>query len=306
MAEVLVAGHDPLQHPRGRLAHDDLLGADHDLGHPAPRRPAPPVQGQPAEPRGDDPVADLAFEHVGLAEEHRQLRVPRVSVQPRRCVELGDGPVPEHGHLVGHGQGLVLVVGDQYGGGAGIAQDLQHVGADRGAQRGIERGERLVEQYDLGFDGQGPGQGDPLLLPARELMRVTPAQAGQPDELDQFADPGLALRAARRARRRYCDRRSGAERARPLGARSRCAGAPRGRTGAARRPRSRRPSAIWPSSGRSNPATMRSRVVLPLPDAPRIAVNDPCGTVRSTPRRTRWAPNDFVRPLMRRSFMPAP
>ena len=33
-----------------------------------------------------------------------------------------------------------------------------------GPQSGVERRERLVEEDDLGLDGQGPRQGHPLLL----------------------------------------------------------------------------------------------------------------------------------------------
>ena len=39
---------------------------------------------------------------------------------------------------------------------------------------------------------------------------------------------------------------------------------------------------------RSKPARIRSSVVLPLPEGPRIAVNEPTGTSRSTPRNTGW------------------
>ena len=47
---------------------------------------------------------------------------------------------------------------------------------------GVERRERLVEQDDLGLDGQRPGQGHPLLLAAGELVGVAagPARPGPP------------------------------------------------------------------------------------------------------------------------------
>ena len=53
------------------------------------------------------------------------------------------------------------------------------VGPDAGAQVRVERGERLVEQDQLRPDGERPGQRDPLLLAAGELVRVAAAEAGQ-------------------------------------------------------------------------------------------------------------------------------
>ena len=144
-------------------------------------------------------VVDLALEHVGLAEEPGQLGVPRAPVQRRRRVELGDHPPTEHGDLIGHGERLVLVVGHQDGGRAGTAQHAEDIGPDRGAQRGVERRKRLVEQHDLGFDREGAGQRDPLLLAARELVGVTPAVTGQSDELEQLVDPRHSVGAPRKA-----------------------------------------------------------------------------------------------------------
>src|SRR5882762_2014463 len=54
---------------------------------------------------------------------------------------------------------------------------------------------------------------------------------------------------------------------------------------------------IVPLSARSNPASSRSSVVLPLPDGPRMAVRDPVGTSRSRPVRIGCAPNVLPRPL---------
>ncbi len=55
------------------------------------------------------------------------------------------------------------------------------------------------------------------------------------------------------------------------------------------------PSAIVPESGRSKPATRRSRVVLPQPEAPSTAVSWPSSTLRSTPSSTVSAPKDLRR-----------
>ena len=65
--------------------------------------------------------------------------------------------------------------------------------------RRVERREGLVQEDDLGADGERPGEGDPLLLPARELMRVAAAVARQPDQLEELVDTVAAIRAAGKA-----------------------------------------------------------------------------------------------------------
>ena len=82
-----------------------------------------------------------------------------------------------------------------------VSQHLEHVGAHRGAQRRVQRGERLVEQDDVGLDGQRAGQGDPLLLASGQLVRVAPPVSREAHELEQLVDPFLAVRASAEAER---------------------------------------------------------------------------------------------------------
>ena len=56
-----------------------------------------------------------------------------------------------------------------------------------------------------------------------------------------------------------------------------------------------------PPSGRSKPASRRSSVVLPLPDAPSTAVSAPGATRRLTASSTGRAPKALPRPLIRSS-----
>ena len=51
---------------------------------------------------------------------------------------LADTTVADDGDEVGHGQRLVLVVGDQQGRGPGLPQHSVDVGTDAGAQSGVE------------------------------------------------------------------------------------------------------------------------------------------------------------------------
>ena len=141
------------------------------------------------------PSRTSPVEHVRLPQELRQLHVAGPAVQRRRRVQLRDDTVPQHRHLVGHGQCLVLIVGHQDGRRAGLAQHGVHIGSDRRTHGRVERGEGLVEEDDLGPDGECPGERDPLLLPARELVGVAPAVPGQPHQLEELVDPAAAIRA---------------------------------------------------------------------------------------------------------------
>jgi hypothetical protein len=117
-----------------------------------------------------------------------QLGVDRAAVEVFGGGVLRDLPVAQRRDPVGHRQRLVLVVGHQDRGGAGPAEDLLDVGADAGPQVRVERGERLVEQHHGRLDGQGPGQRDPLLLAAGQLMRVPLAQPAQAHRSSMSAD----------------------------------------------------------------------------------------------------------------------
>ena len=61
-----------------------------------------------------------------------------------------------------------------------------HVPAD---QR-VERRERLVEQQDLRSGGQRPGEADPLLHAAGELVGSRRPQTAEADELEHRLGPG--------------------------------------------------------------------------------------------------------------------
>src|SRR2546421_158366 len=70
--------------------------------------------------------------------------------------------------------------------------------AQVGPGRGVDRGERLVQQEHGRLDGEGPGQGDALGLPTRQLSRPTGRGVGQPDPFEPQCRgaPGFMLRYA--------------------------------------------------------------------------------------------------------------
>ena len=89
-----------------------------------------------------------------------------------------------------HVHGLLLVVGHEDRGDVGLVVQPAQPVAQLLAHAGVERAEGLVEQQHGGLDGQRPGQGHALPLPAGELGRIA---VGQVRDLHQ-------RRAARRPR----------------------------------------------------------------------------------------------------------
>ena len=83
-------------------------------------------------------------------------------------------------------QGLGLVVGDEDRGHAEGLLELLEEGAGLETQPGVEVRQRLVEEEHLRVTGDGPGQGDPLLLPAGELGRPTLHECGKAEALGRL------------------------------------------------------------------------------------------------------------------------
>ena len=95
--------------------------------------------------------------------------------------------------MVGHRAGLGLVVGDQHRGLAGGAEDVADLGDEPLARGAVEVGERLVEQEQRGRGRERTGQGDALLLAARELVRMALAGIRQADQRQHLRDAPMLL-----------------------------------------------------------------------------------------------------------------
>ena len=87
----------------------------------------------------------------------------------------------------------MLVVGDEHGRDADLELEPSDLVAERLAHLRVERGQRLVEQEHLRRRGDGPGEGHPLLLAARHLVRVLVGVLLQPRHLDHPVDDRRAL-----------------------------------------------------------------------------------------------------------------
>ena len=158
----------------------------------------------------------------------------------------------------------------------------------------VERRERLVEEEDARLDRERARERDPLLHPARELVRIAVAGVAEADELEQLRD--LAPRRSSFAVPRIFSPYSTFRDALMFGKRlyawktmpmSRLLGGTRVMSLPATRMR--------PEFGRSKPATMRSAVVLPQPDGPSSETNSPSSSEMLMPSSATTSPNDRCR-----------
>jgi hypothetical protein len=107
--------------------------------------------------------------------------IGRPVVQVVRRIPLLDLALGHDADLVGHGEGLVLVVRDENRRHAFLLQDGADFERQAFAQIDVEVGERFVEQDQFRARRQRAGQRHALLLAAGEFVRVFYALSGEPD-----------------------------------------------------------------------------------------------------------------------------
>ena len=173
---------------------DQLFGPHQGNGRPRPGRGAPGAHRQRSERGGRHRALDSAGDQVGVTEEPGDAGIPWVGIEVLGAPGLADPAVTDDGDLFGQGESFVLIVGDEERGGALLPQHALDIGAHARTKAGVQGGEGLVEQDDARLDGQGAGQGHPLLLAAGQLMGIPAAQAAEADHLQELLEvPGPAL-----------------------------------------------------------------------------------------------------------------
>ena len=152
------------------VRHDVYVFRPYDHVDPAARREA---LGRTVDARElsavdlDDLLVDhLAGEYVAVSDEVRDESVDRLVVDFLRRALLLDVALVHDDDLVGHRQGLFLVVGDVYEGDAELLLEPDELVLHLLPELEIERAERLVEQQHSRFVHYGPRHGYPLLLTA--------------------------------------------------------------------------------------------------------------------------------------------
>ena len=257
--------------------HPDLVGGDPGLldprraagrpGRPAARSGAapPPPRSPPGAARSRSRRARLAGEHGRVAEELRRPGVGRPAPHLVERAALHDPPVAHHGHPVGDGERLLLVVGDQHRGGSGRRAGCR---AGRSASRSRRPRSRALSgsssRSSRGSTARARASATRWRSPPERVAGDRSAYPSQADEVEQLRDPlplrGPAAGGAAAAGRRRCR------------ATSRCSKSwPSWNISANPRLWVGMPARSWPSyamepeAGTSSPATARSSVDLPQP-----------------------------------------
>ena len=125
---------------------------------------------------------DPALDEVGKADEIRHEPHRRRTVDLHRRSLLDDPALFHDGDDIGHRERFELIVGHVDGGDPQAFDQIADLGAGLLAQLGVEVRQGLVQQQDLGLAHQRPGEGEALLLAAREERRrpgLEPAELHQ-------------------------------------------------------------------------------------------------------------------------------
>ena len=120
---------------------------------------------------------------VALADKVRHKGVVGFVVDVGGLADLLDDPVLHDHDGVGHGQGLLLVVGHVDEGDAQLLLHALEFHLHLLAKLKVQGAQRLVQKQHLGLVHQGPGDGHPLLLAAGKLIDPALAVALQVHEL---------------------------------------------------------------------------------------------------------------------------
>ena len=188
-------GEHPLGDVLGGLAglqDAQALGPDHRLDRPPGRerrvdlrphaQPARTLDDAVGAGRDDAPGDDVEFaEEVG-----GKLRA-RAEIELLRRADLLDPPGLHEADAIGHGQRLLLVVGDIEDGDAEALVQLLDLELHVVAQLLVERAERLVHEDDRRPVDQAARERDALLLAARELLRKPARDVRQLHDVEDAA-----------------------------------------------------------------------------------------------------------------------
>ena len=131
--------------------------------------------------RRDDAAEDVVVPHEARDELGRGLRGDR-----QRVGDLLDAGVVHDDDPVRHRERLFLVVRHVDEHQPELALQVPELHAHAQLQQPVEVAERLVEQQRLRLRHEDAGEGDALLLPAREGARLAVGERHEPDHLERL------------------------------------------------------------------------------------------------------------------------
>ncbi len=132
-------------------------------------------------------------EHA-FADEVRDVAGRGTVIEVVGGIPLLDAALVHHADPVTDRERLALVVRDQHRGRRGRLQDGAHLQREPLAQLDVEAGERLVEQQQHRLRRQRARQRDPLLLSARQFMRIAGRLGAELGQRQHLVDPGPTQR----------------------------------------------------------------------------------------------------------------
>ena len=131
---------------------------------------------------------DFGFDDIRFADEGGDESGGGLVVDLVDGTDLLHAAFIDHGHAVAHGEGFLLIVGDEDEGDAEFFLQLLELDAHLGAKFGIEGAEGFVEEKDLGFADDRSRQSDPLTLTAGHLGGLAIDKGFQGGHLDHAID----------------------------------------------------------------------------------------------------------------------
>ena len=174
-------GHDTTDGPVLRLRDLDILRTNDGGDVGALRDIIDAHELTTAETGGQLPGHDAA-EDVTLADEVGHEGVLRLVVDVLRGTDLLDLALTHDDDLVGHGERLLLVVGDIDEGDAHLALDLLKLHLHTLAQLQVKGAQRLIEEENLRLVYERTCDGDTLLLTAGQGRHTAVLEALEVDE----------------------------------------------------------------------------------------------------------------------------
>src|SRR5207245_746777 len=127
------------------------------------------------------------------ADETRNKFIERLFIDLARRPDLFQSSAREYDDAVGHFQGFLLVVRDKNSRDVQFLMQPDEPFPKFLADFGIHGPKRLIQQKDTWLGSEGTRNGDALPLAARELVRITPLQTFQPEELHQLGHARFEL-----------------------------------------------------------------------------------------------------------------
>ena len=110
------------------------------------------------------------LQEVALTDELGDEPGLRRMVYLQRCSELFQPALVHHRDPARHRERLGLVVGDIQAGDAEFSLHAFELDPHLVAESGVEVGQRLVEEHQRGIGHERACEGEPLLLPARQVV----------------------------------------------------------------------------------------------------------------------------------------